>query len=294
MDSEQEPGGTASDAARAQLALRPLTKQHPNGDPYTRRTPIVRQLRAVLPLPPREHVRRARIRGEANPHYLADETLVYLIRHHWERGDERTGDWLFRRLVERCAGIVAKYLTRRLPEKDAKDAGQDLLLRLHSGVADLGPQGDYLEISFGHWLKRRAIDVGDHLNRKLKRERQQDHVPLEHIAGHQPTTTPGMTPTFAPVEPWDELAPSPAALLDRQTDEALKADEEHRLRRAVDALPDRLRVAVILHFWKGMKINSTDPDEPTLTRYFNKAERTIRYWLTQAKADLKRRLENEP
>lgn len=293
MTTDSDSGGQPSESARAARALRPLTKRHANGRLYARRSKTTRQIQDALGLDPLAQIGRAMISDKRDPHYLDDEALVYLTRHHWDRGDQHTGDWLFRWLIERCSGIIAKELTRRLPRQAAIDAGQDLLIKLHDCVCDLGEAGDYLEISFGNWLKCRAIDVRRQWEARLEREAAYRHEPIEHVAGHAPTGTQGGRPTFQPVEPWNELSPSPADLLDQHGAAAMRAEEEKRLRLAVGALPEPKREAVILHFWEGMKIDSTDPDEPTLARHFGKAEKTIRNWLNAAKAELMLHLGND-
>ncbi len=275
--------------------LRPLTKCHPNGEPYERRPETVRQLRAALLLTPRAQVARARISDKNDPRYIKDEVLVYLIREAFEREDGRAGDWLLWLLIKRCTGILTRVLAPRLPEAEAIDAGQEVLLVLCEAVHDLGPQGDYLEVSFGQWFKCRALDMRRTYEAKLAKEPDAEAVPLEQLAGHQASSAERVV-VFEPVEPWNELSPSPADLLDRGNVAALQDAEERRLHEAVCALPntDRQpwRKAVILHFWFGMKIDSVDPDEPTLARLFGKSEKTIRNWLNKAKAELKRRLDD--
>lgn len=294
MDTEREAGRHPLQSSTS-VVLRPLTKCHPNGEVYERRPETVHQLRAALLLPPRAQVARARIFDKRDPRYLKDEVLVYLMRECYQQGDERVGDWLLRLLIERCTGILTRVLTPRLPEAEAKDAGHEMLLVLYEAVRDLGPQGDYLEVSFGQWFKCRTLDMRQKYETKLAKGPDTDAVSLEQLAGHQPTGGES-GPAFDPVEPWNELSPSPADLLDREDREALKDDEERRLREAVNALPDTerkpWRTAVILHFWCGMKIDAVDPDEPTLARHFGKVEKTIRNWLNKAKAELKRRLED--
>lgn len=294
MDTERDAGEPPPQQSTS-VRPRPLTKCYPNGEPYERRSETIRQLLSALLLSPRAQVERAKISDKHDPRYLKDEVLVYLIRACYQREDERTGDWLLRLLIERCTGILTRELTRRLPKAEAIEAGQEMLVVLYEAVRDLGPQGDYLEVSFGQWFKCHTLDMRQKYETKLAKEPDTDAAPLEQLAGHQPAGGES-GPAFDPVEPWNELSPSPADLLDREDREALQDDEERRLREAVAALPGTERApwrkAVILHFWFGMKIDSVDPDEPTLARLFGKSEKTIRNWLNKAKAELKRRLED--
>jgi hypothetical protein len=59
-------------------------------------------------------------------------------------------------------------------------------------------------------------------------------------------------------------------------------------KEGLNAIQEPYRTAFILHYEYGWQIESNDPCEPTLRKYFDKTPRTIHNWLTSAEKVLEK------
>ena len=62
----------------------------------------------------------------------------------------------------------------------------------------------------------------------------------------------------------------------------VSAEKQMVLRAAIERLPAEIREVAFLHYIEGWQIDSKNPFEPTLSRKYNKSEKTIRNWLRKA------------
>jgi DNA-directed RNA polymerase specialized sigma24 family protein len=79
-------------------------------------------------------------------------------------------------------------------------------------------------------------------------------------------------------------------------EEVVQTRERCQLIRAkIGSITDRRhREAVILHHLQGWPITDQDPTTPTLTKHFGVTDRTIRNWMRQALAEIRKALGEEP
>jgi RNA polymerase sigma-70 factor (ECF subfamily) len=145
---------------------------------------------------------------------LPDEDLVTAVR----AGDRDAFDVLARRHVPRLVGAARAIL--RDPAA-AEDAVADALLKIHGSLAHLRDPRAFA--AWAHAIACRA--AVDHL-RARRRAREVGALP------------------FDACESRDEA---------RLASERLEAAERlARVRRAIDALPEAQRLAVVLHLWEGL------------------------------------------
>lgn len=144
----------------------------------------------------------------------------------FQAGDERAFAVLVDRHRNAIVNLTYRYLQNRA---DAEDLAQEVFLRVFRARARYEPTA-----KFTTWLYRVAV------NASLNEIRNRKNRPL-HSAGTLPG---GDDDAFAPAIA-DEAAPSPA-------EGALSGELKEMVRQAVEELPDRQRLALILNKFHGL------------------------------------------
>ncbi len=248
----------------AESGPRPLTRTDKSGVPYRREPAVEQQLRAALALAPADLVARARISEKGAPEYLQEEALVYLIREAQLNGALGLVDDLTRCLIARCGRFITARV-HSLGADDVDDARGDVYAELFSRILDPNTdRGDFLQVRFWLALQRLIATIFTGRTTTLARER--------------------------------EMASFDAPARDDKPDEGLMryvpkrglSVEEHVLcMDALNAIRDpRHRAAFALRHHLHWPIENDDPDGPSVSRRLQRDPRTIRNWLTAARADL--------
>jgi hypothetical protein len=199
---------------------------------------------------------------------LLPESLVHFMRRTRYR---KIYGALAAELASRLAWIVLGTLQGWYDE----GATEQILRQVESEILKLvaaktpSPSSEGLEVAFGQAVVRRTLNVAKLY--KATWGKHGGHVPAA------PIDEDGEDEEFDPLEYVADIAPSPEArVILRETHELNKKKCAKALRRIT--YPQH-RVAVRLHFLEGMPVVSSDPDEPTLVKYFNRTEATVRHWL---------------
>lgn len=242
----------------------PLTRRTKEGIPYTRPDAVEQQIGETLILSPSMLVLRARIRNRSDPKYLHDECLVYFLREYRRQGNKEIVNELSTVLLERWSETIEKKLLG-LGQQFVHEAYSEVVDRLFNLILDLGSDcGDHLQIRFAAVLKRIRIDV----YRKYR--------PLADHAEDMSGEDEGLT--MALVDP----TPTPEQYI-------LDEERTHEGVEAVASLPEPIRTAYMLRHYEDWLTEDKDPTVMTISRYFRKDPRTIRYWLTKAEGLLRER-----
>lgn len=140
-------------------------------------------------------------------------------------GDERAFAELVRRWQGRVVSLAYRYLGSAA---DAEDLAQEVFLRVHRARESYEPSA-----RFSTWIYRITVNASlNHLRARRARR---------PVAGELPS----FEGEGAPPEPADGAEPEPS--------EALEKDELARvLRRIVDELPERQRIALLLNKYEGL------------------------------------------
>lgn len=249
----------------------PLTRRTPDGAIYQRPPEVEAQIASALALPTRVLIERAGGCDPADPTYLREECLVYMIRHYQRTAQKDVVRDLSIALLRRCA----KPIHGRLASlgSDLKDDGFSAVVeQLFTRILDLdSDRGDFLQVRFGRALKFLITDMFNNLVRQ--HQRTQGTIPLSALAGYDAADAEDtlddvrhrsldVVPPVAPAH----LSPELSALC----------------REALHLLQPSHRNAFVLYHYGGWPIESSDPTVPSLSRYFGKSPRTIRLWLQQA------------
>jgi len=214
---------------------------------------------------------RARIRNHRVQDYLREECLIYLIREYLVRGTERIAKRLSEILYRRCAKFVNERL-RALGLQHVDDAFNDVMKGMYERINDLkSDRGDYFQVRFWVALKALTVKTFGRYVKRIKRDKtnEQDSTRIGAIPGTQGD---------------EDERPDP---LDAVADPTIPVEDLPKLNEGLNTIRDpRHRSAFVLRYFGSMQTESDDPEEPTISRYFEKTPRTIRNWLKQAEEDL--------
>jgi hypothetical protein len=134
-------------------AVRPLTRRG-----YKRLPAIERQIAEAGILDATALLARAQQRNEAEPAYLAPETLVHFVRRADRDGHQKLRDDLFRELFERCKPFFRGQF-RAFDKSTREDLQQGVLTKVVEAILARDDRADFLEARFWKYLKARAIDA---------------------------------------------------------------------------------------------------------------------------------------
>jgi RNA polymerase sigma-70 factor, ECF subfamily len=181
----------------------------------------------------------------------ADPDAERMLR--FQRGDEQA----FAALVKSHQGRVVSLAYRYLGSAhDAEDVAQEVFLRVYRAKETYEPAA-----KFSTWLYRIAANASlNHLRGRKARRRVATAMP---------------SPEAAP-EPADENAPAPG--------ERLEKEELARvLRRIVDELPERQRMAIVLNKYDGLSYEE-------VAAALEMSVMAVKSLLTRARVNVKERL----
>lgn len=255
------------------ISLEPLTRRNIDGKVYKRNSAVEQQLMAVLPLSDELIILQARIDDKAADGYLQEEALVFLIRTSHQKNNHFLCNEISRILLIRCKDQVA-YRIRAIENKE--DAFNEVVQALFERILSSGNEGDYLQVRFWHALKRISVDVF----RKYYHEQTQDHENLQK-SSFQSEQEIGNEE-----DDWEHILITTDIDVPKE-DGYSPVELESLKREALQSLPEPLRTAFILHYYKDWQIESKNPKELTVSSYFKKDPRTIRNWIRQAKTELR-------
>ena len=232
------------------LVIRPLTKKTAKGELYRRRPEVEEQLETAVRMPFDVVADRLTLPGKDTPGYLYDETLVYLLREAHRRDDPAMEDLIYDNLAGRVEMLLRKINYQVGPD-DRDDFAQEIHIKVIRKIFDLDSDAaDYAQVMFGDFVTTLAYS-----DLKKYRNARKKETGIVEIDAHKE----------------DNYDYDPPA-------ETLSQETLATLHDALDQLNERTRTALILHHIDGLQIESNDPDEPTVSRYFGVTGRTIRNW----------------
>lgn len=238
-----------------QFQIRPLTKRKAGGELYKRRDEVEQQLREILRLSHAELSIRIPVPNREDPRHLFDETLVYLLKEARRRNDLTMEDLIYDQLAIRIEILVRKH-AGQVDHDDFHDFLQEIHKRLLGKIFDLNSdRADYAEVMFGDFVTSEAATLKRNHWRQEKKERNDLEIDAPNEGGYD-------------FDPPDERPLSP--------------EEIAILGNALGKLPERTVTAYLLNVRDGLKIESKDPDEPTVARILGVSGRTIRLWFEKA------------
>lgn len=251
----------------------PLKRTGDDG-PLVRPEAVEAQIDAALTLTP--HALRARlaITDRRDADHLCAETLVHLVRHGRQTGDQGLISLVLPILLARCeANLLVKVPDGQLPE--AATVREDILgefseLFASDGTGKNPDELDFYECKFNRAFRFLRIDVVRRETGRLKHvaqmpEPDEDGEPELHDE------------VFARVS---EAFRSPAT----QESDVFRSE----LHDAISELPPDERDAVVLVHALGYQEESDDPGEETAATRCDCTGRTIRNRLTRAATKLAR------
>lgn len=260
-----------AEAERGQQPIQPLTRRNASGAVYQRDPDVQRQIAAALELSPTALIERTSIDTSNDPNYLKEEAVVYLLRAYRQMGREDIVSDLTDVLVRRSAPNMNKWF-RALDLHTREDASQEVWQQLFDQVFNFSnDRGDFFQVRFWARLHRLAIRVFEKYDRV--REQTKDDVSIEHLAG---SSDDAADEKNREVAAWTEIL-----------EPEVTPEQRAIYREGLGVVPEPQRTAFMLRYYYGWQIEDQDPAILTISRYFNKTDRTIRNWLKQAEAQLK-------
>jgi DNA-directed RNA polymerase specialized sigma24 family protein len=259
------------------MHVHPLTRRRPDGTPLQRSPQVEAQIVGALALSPDELIQRAALRDSQTTEYLQEETLVYLIRAFHRFGDSRVVNAHTEALLRRCTQFTHQKL-RALGKHEAEEAYGEVIRQLFERILDPNTdRGDFLQVRFWFVLKRLTISVFGRYKKRIN-EGKRRLVPLAKLAGDDLESDDD-------VGERNQTGSIPmAALLEPE----IPIERKVLGKDGLNAIQEPYRTAFILHYYHGWQIESNDPCEPTLSKYFDKTPRTIHNWLTSAEKVLEK------
>lgn len=257
--------------------IRPLTHRTKKGRSYQRPKEIESQIRWALTLEAGELLRFAHLIDSSEPKYLKEETLVYLILAYRRAGNSDMVNDLSDELVKRITPLYGAFFHGFTATQRA-EAGDELLKGMFIKIInDMEGKGDFFQIRFWACLKRLATSI--FLEKAKGYNRETVLVPLSDLAGYEMEDPYSNPDDEFPSERPSELTVGTSSVEDIVFDKITARD-------GLKILPEPLRTAYLLYYEQGWDIESKDPTEPTISKYYNVTPRTVRNWLTRAEESL--------
>lgn len=242
--------------------LSPLIHRDKDGELLKRAPDVDAQIHDALMLSPAELVKRAEKEAQ-DAEFLRDEALVYLIRAFHKSGNKDITNQLSEVLIRRWTSFIYSKFNGFVDPGDAFCEVIDKLFR-HILFRDDG-RGDFLQVKFGFALKRIIVSVF-RIHRD-KKEKESSTFTFSELSNEEDGETE-----------WDDSIES----------EDLSLEDRVLIDQAANVLTGHLQEVYILRHKYNFQIDSIDPNEPTLRKYFGKTPRTINNWLNQADEILKK------
>ncbi|HWM46197.1 MAG TPA: DNA-binding response regulator [Xanthobacteraceae bacterium] len=261
----------------------PLRKQKPDGTLYQRRLDIERSLGELLNLSRSELGELCKINDPGDPHYLAPECLLHVIRTCRSDNSDRFFETIFRALRQRIlarmpnpeiAGKVdGKALASQRNIKIGEYVMDRFMVMLAKDRAGYDERLDYFEVNFDAALATLRLDGRKKAFREEKRS--------------EPMTYDDETSELnAEIE---EAAAAQNPLSDSKLDDPAYRS---RLYAAIDSLPDDQRRVMDLQL-RGFQIDSKEPGVQTIAQIIGCAEKTVRNRRDRAYAAIRKTLGEE-
>lgn len=256
--AESVPKPGTAETGEGHSGITPLTRRG-----YKRLPETERQIVEAAVLDAKALLARAQHRDEAEPGYLAAETLVHFIRRADRNNDRKLRDDLFRELFERCKPFFRGQF-RAFDRTIREDLDQEVLKKVVEAILAPDDRADFLEVRFWSYMKARAIDACRSMFAKTD-----DMESLDTGYSGQGESE-GRT------------------RLESQVDGRLSPEKLAMLSEGLAKLPPKLRRVFLLRHAVGLAIGSDEPDgDPpgdklTLAQHFGCTGRTIRSWLKKA------------
>jgi DNA-directed RNA polymerase specialized sigma24 family protein len=259
-----ENGFTERTAIQQQVKL--LTRRNLQGEVYQRTEPVEAQIREALALGHEAVVGRARIRDRDSPRFLQEEVLVYLIREYDREGRKFVVDDLTTELVSRCTGKVNRMIRGALHRRYVEDCYCDIIVAVFERILDSeSDRGDFAQVRFWLFLGRQILEG----IKKYQAEESRDAFTVS-------------------IETGRGTDPDEPSSLEIEDESLLPADDLAAYREGLSILKEPYRKAFILRHYERWQIESDDPDEATICRYFGKSRKTVYNWLKEAEKTLRR------
>ena len=189
---------------------------------------------------------------------MAERTDVDLMLA-FQKGDESAFSALIERHRNTVVNLAYRYVGNR---QDAEDLAQEIFIKIYRARDRYQPAA-----KFTTWLYRVAV------NASLNEVRNRKHRPTFRAASLH--AVPDGEAALPVVEDVDSVSPL----------EAVEQSELHReVRRAVDALPERQRLALLLNKFHGLSYEE-------LAETFELSVQAVKSLLTRARQNVRRMIE---
>ena len=239
-------------AQKLQFEIKKLTGTNKDGKTYYRRTEVLRQLEEIQDIDFDKIKARIGVSDEKDFGSLKSETLVFLLRELFQKEG-------FEEIYETLSKRILRIIYHQKPENENRDDfAQRVQLEFLEKVLDFETnEGDYAQVSFGQFINGLALNEKSRHYTLNKRETVTDSIEADSENEENQTKFDFETRNLSP-------------------------EDKTFINQALAKLPTKIRQAFVLHYYYNYKIKSIKKDEPTLTEYFGKSDKTIRNWLTEA------------
>jgi uncharacterized protein (DUF2267 family) len=252
----------------------PLRKRYQNGDIYKRPDVIEDAINNLLNESLENLSRRTTISNASSPDYVPSECIIHFIRAARRRDDEPMMTALVPVLLRRCESILLSKISSDVPRAEEireEILGQFAELLAADGISDNPSELDFFEVHFNEAFRTFRIDIFRKEQRK-NRVRGQSNIPTLHQEGSE---------TSSDDEFFVRLSKEFHAEPSQEREFVHK-----QIKRAINALPEEERKAVVLCCILGYEQESEDPQKRTAATICGVTGKTIRNRLRRAAARL--------
>ncbi len=243
--------------------IRKLTKRkQETGELYTRRAEVELQIENVLCLENTEIIQLLQKKHRETGNYLLDETIVYLLRD--STIDENFREDLYVELNLRLWKLLKKFRKNFNNQADFEDFGQKIELAILRKIFDFETNSaDYAEVNFGDFTVKTAKVVWRGELVKINKEKN----------------------LFYKKRNDDEEEDYANSIENNLESNEVPPDYILMLREGLAKLPSHIMTVAEL-ILDGWQIESKNEHELTISKKLAVSSRTIRNWLTEARAIL--------
>ncbi len=212
-------------------------------------------------------------------HALRPETLVFMIRHIPLQDHDTLLGILLHELGTRAYAFSYRRIHSYFPPCDREAMVEEVVHWMYTTVLKRpSPQAADLERMFWKVVRHRLIDVIRKAQGRLGLGN--DHTPEEEGAGK--------APLFVKRDAAAIAGPHSSRHADRG------AVQQVAVQQVLERLPPLKREAFLLSYWGGYDISSHNPSVPSITRLLGRSDKTIRLWINEVEAILRRELGDSP
>ncbi|HMS42126.1 MAG TPA: hypothetical protein PKE69_17975 [Pyrinomonadaceae bacterium] len=251
---------TASETDSAEVKKLTKRKQE-TGELYTRRADAERQIENILCLESEEILALLKNKHRETDNYFLDETIVYLLRD--ANIDNNFREDLYIELNKRLWKLLKKFRRNFNNQADFEDFGQKIELAILRKLFDYSTNSaEYMEVNFGDFVIKTAKVVWRGELVKIIKDKELFYSQRED----------------------DEEDYANSIENNIKSNDAL-TDYTLTLKEGLSQLPPHIMTVAEL-LLDGWKIESKDETELTISKKLKVSSRTIRNWLTEARAIL--------